>query len=123
MTRVSKDAEAVNFTVLRNMALAALEGVYPLSETKPGDETLLDTLAPASQVLMVAVEKGAGFKDGIDMMITAAKKGWRSTEAMAAKAGRAARIGERSKGILDAGATSCFLILKSIGTTIKEELI
>jgi dihydroxyacetone kinase len=37
-----------------------------------------------------------------------------------AKLGRAARLGERSRGILDAGATSCALILNTISRTFSE---
>jgi dihydroxyacetone kinase len=37
-----------------------------------------------------------------------------------ARVGRAARLGERSRGVLDAGATSCCLILASMATSLKK---
>ena len=37
-----------------------------------------------------------------------------------AKLGRASRLGERSRGILDAGAASCSLILKSFSDTLQS---
>lgn len=45
-----------------------------------------------------------------------------NTRNMVAKIGRAARLGERSKGFLDAGATSCNIILQTIVISIKEIL-
>ncbi|TIT18952.1 MAG: DAK2 domain-containing protein, partial [Mesorhizobium sp.] len=36
--------------------------------------------------------------------------------------GRASRLGERSLGVLDAGATSCALILKALALGAKEKL-
>jgi dihydroxyacetone kinase len=39
---------------------------------------------------------------------------------MVAKLGRASRLGERSRGVLDAGATSCCLILVTIADEAKQ---
>jgi dihydroxyacetone kinase-like protein len=36
-----------------------------------------------------------------------------------AKIGRSARLGERSRGVLDAGATSAALILQTFATTLS----
>ena len=55
-------------------------------------------------------------------MKDAAYKGWQSTEDMVAKIGRASRLGERSRGVLDAGATSCYLIIESMADTIQKML-
>ena len=52
-------------------------------------------------------------------MKAAAKAGWQATEGMVAKIGRASRHGEKSRGILDAGATSAYLMLTSIGNSIQ----
>ena len=41
------------------------------------------------------------------MMKECAEEGKESTKSMVAKYGRASRLGERSRGVLDAGATSC----------------
>jgi len=51
-------------------------------------------------------------------MARAAEQGRETTKNLVAKLGRASRLGERSKGVLDAGATSCYLILKSMADTI-----
>jgi phosphoenolpyruvate---glycerone phosphotransferase subunit DhaL len=120
MARVSKDTEKIDLTELMAMISAARDGICSLGEAKLGDKTLVDTLEPAAAALALAVAQNSGFVEGIETMITAAEKGWKSTEDMVAKIGRAARLGERSRGTLDAGATSCFLILQAIGLTMKE---
>ena len=48
-------------------------------------------------------------------MNDAAERGWQSTKDLVAKIGRASRLGERSRGVLDAGATSCYFIVTGIG--------
>ena len=42
----------------------------------------------------------------------------KSTKDMVAKVGRASRLGERSRGVLDAGAVSCWLSPDNFNTII-----
>ena len=51
-----------------------------------------------------------------------AERGKESTKDMVAMYGRAARLGERSKGVLDAGATSCCIIMKAMSDGMKKVL-
>ncbi len=120
MARASKDAEIIDSAVLEAMIRGAHEGIQNLGDAKVGDKTLVDTLDPAVAALRSAREAGAGFHESIDAMIGAAEEGWKSTKDLVAKIGRASRLGERSRGTVDAGATSCYLMLKSIGETMKE---
>ena len=41
---------------------------------------------------------------------------------MIARVGRASRLGERSLGVLDAGATSCAIILKELSDGARSRL-
>ena len=41
---------------------------------------------------------------------------------MVARIGRASRLGERSRGVLDAGATSCYLILDTMARSMIKML-
>ena len=41
---------------------------------------------------------------------------------MIARVGRPSRLGERSRGVLDAGATSCWLLLGAFATSIAALL-
>ena len=55
-------------------------------------------------------------------MKEAARTGRDSTKDMVAKFGRSSRLGERSRGVLDAGATSCCVILEAMADGIIEKL-
>jgi phosphoenolpyruvate---glycerone phosphotransferase subunit DhaL len=45
-----------------------------------------------------------------------------STVDMVAKIGRSSRLGERSRGVMDAGSASCYLILDTMAKAIKDLL-
>ena len=69
------------------------------------------------------MEQGGDFSLCLKAMSAAAETGWKETENMVAKIGRASRLGERSRGVLDAGATSCYLLLKSLAETLSEMMM
>ena len=81
-------------------------------------EQLLDTLIPGTEAFTFALDQGKDFKEALVALQTAAKEGWQSTEGMIAKIGRASRLGEHSHGVLDAGASSCWLLLNSMADSI-----
>ena len=120
MARASRDEETVTAQTLAAMLEAASEAVRELGEAKPGDKTIVDTLDPATRAVRETADNGAELHAAVDAMVAAAERGWKSTEDMVAKIGRSARLGERSRGTLDAGATSCYLLLKSMGETMIE---
>lgn len=105
---------------------AALEGmlisIQSISPAKPGDKTLLDTLVPAVNSYKRAASEGQDFVGALNEMKSAALTGRDSTKDMIAQLGRASRLGERSRGVLDAGATSCFLLLETLADTSIELL-
>lgn len=119
MARVAKTKEQIDAVVFEEMLQQGLEGLQSIGNAKVGDKTLLDTLVPALDALKEANQVKKQFKEALNAMVVAAKNGMDSTVEMVAKVGRASRLGERSRGVLDAGATSCYLILK----TMAEEMI
>jgi len=102
-----------------NAMLAAVQSISP---AQPGDKTLVDTLHPAVIAFKKAVDDEKSFDEALVEMKIAAIAGRDSTKEMIAKIGRSSRLGERSRGVLDAGATSCCLILETIADSIKEIL-
>ena len=120
MAKASKDRERVDARVFADMLDSAYEAIRALGEAKPGDKTLVDTLDPATSAMREAVEAGKSLDQSLDAMLAAAERGWQSTEDMVAKIGRSSRLGERSRGVVDAGATSCYLMLKTMAETAKE---
>ena len=102
------------------MLEAALEGVKKRGQAEIGDKTLVDTLEPATKEFSESIEKGLSFKEALDNMIKAAKEGMESTKELVAKKGRSSRLGERSKGTIDAGSASCYIILKTLAESIEK---
>lgn len=120
MARASKGAGRVDVGVLDAMLDGALQGVLAIGEARPGDKTMLDTLEPAREAVRRAREEGRDLAFAVDAMVKAAYDGWQSTKDLIARVGRASRLGERSRGALDAGATSCYLILEALGEAVKD---
>ena len=114
----SEGREAIAAEDFAQMLSAAVEGVMEIGSAQVGDKTLLDTLVPAKDAFADSLAAGHGFDECLSAMKEAASAGWRSTENMVAKIGRASRLGERSRGVLDAGATSCYLLLTALADSI-----
>lgn len=120
MSKATDGKEDIDSQVFAEMLNNAVKGIQGLGDAKVGDKTLVDTLIPAADTFMA--EKEFGFSAALDKMMEAAEIGKDSTIDLVAKIGRASRLGERSRGVLDAGATSCFLLLEAMGKTMKELL-
>ena len=99
-----------------------VKAVQDVGNAQVGDKTLIDTLIPARSAYNAALEAGKSFSVALDEMVAAAKHGQESTRALQARIGRASRLGERSIGVLDAGATSCYFILESMAHSVKQKL-
>ncbi len=115
----SLDGEAtLDARTFGKMIRAGQDGVLDIGGAKPGDKTLIDTLVPAVEAFDAALAAGKTFAACLDDMTEAARKGRDSTVGMIAKVGRASRLGERSRGALDAGSTSCCVILETMAKSI-----
>jgi len=107
--------------VLFGEALAsAVASVQTMGNAQVGDKTLIDTLVPALTAYREAVASGRNLRQSLAAMTAAAEAGKDSTKNLQARIGRSARLGPRSIGVLDAGATSCFLILQSMATSLSR---
>ena len=122
MSEVAENAEAVDLSTFGDMLEAGLEGLYGIVDARPGDKTLVDTLYPACQAIKAAAAEGKDFAAALDEMKAAAEAGKDSTVDLVAKFGRASRLGERSRGVLDAGATSCCIILQALADGLKDAI-
>ncbi len=105
------------------MLVAGLAAVLDVGEAKVGDKTLLDSLVPAEAAYRGARGAGGSFAEALAAMADAAETGAESTRDMIARVGRASRLGERSRGNVDAGATSCALILRALANAITSQLV
>ncbi len=120
MAEAGEELEEIGTRELADMLAAGLSGLCEIVEAQVGDKTLVDTLSPAVETLKQAAEEGKDFKEALEEMKQAARTGRDSTKDMVAKFGRSSRLGERSRGVLDAGATSCCIILEAMADGICE---
>lgn len=112
----------ITLSLFAEMLEAGLKGLYDIVDARPGDKTLVDTLYPAIQAIRAAEEAKEDFAAALEKMMIAAEKGKESTKDMVAKFGRSSRLGERSRGVLDAGATSSCIILQAMANEMKSLL-
>lgn len=120
MGRTIRDRAAIDADGFLTMLQAGLSAVTATGAAKVGDKTLIDCLDPAIAAFDAA--RPDGFAAALRAMARAAQQGRDSTVDMVAKLGRAARLGERSRGVPDAGATSCCLILTTLADSVERRL-
>ena len=107
--------------VLR-MLTDGLDGIMQRGGAEVGDKTLVDTLSAAKKGYEQAISAGKDMGEALDVLKSSAKEGMEKTKDLVAKKGRSSRLGERSRGTIDAGAASCYLILKAIVESFKRSL-
>ncbi|MCU0483210.1 MAG: dihydroxyacetone kinase subunit DhaL [Chloroflexi bacterium] len=99
---------------LATLAAALEAGCHALARRgrcAVGDKTILDALDPAVAALSAAAAAGLDLRLGLRRAAHAARDGMRATTPLVARRGLALRLGERSRGHQDPGATSCYLLI------------
>jgi len=105
---VSSDDDALTNT--RKSFQAAFDGISARGKAALGERTLLDALHPAIEALNSAKD----LKSGLSHAAIAARSGATATANMMPKHGRAGWIGERAKGIEDAGANVVAVVFEAL---------
>ncbi|WAS83026.1 MULTISPECIES: dihydroxyacetone kinase subunit DhaL [unclassified Corallococcus] len=93
----------------------AVEAVSELGGAKPGDRTMVDALHPAATTFVRAVREGRELGDAWAEATHAAEQGAEATASMSPRLGRASYLGERAKGVPDAGAVAVVIWMKALG--------
>ncbi len=104
---------------LANVFQAGLSGLVERGKAKVGDKTIVDALTPAVAAFSQATQDGANMNEALWQAVFAAEQGMKDTIPLLAKKGRASYLGERSIGHQDPGATSLYLVLKTLYETIS----
>lgn len=100
---------------LQDMVAAYEAGLALMMEkakSKPGEKTILDSLAPAAQALKLHASEGT--RVALSVAALAAAEGSEATRGMKSVHGRAAYYGDKSIGILDGGSVVGKLIFESL---------
>ncbi len=112
--------QAADTSSLAEAMEAGLQGVVALGKAQLEDKTMVDALTPAVEALKKASGNGAALAAALESAVAAAQAGMEATTPLVARKGRASYLGERSAGHQDPGATSTYLILSTLLTSLKE---
>ena len=96
---------------------AAVAGVIARGKAELEDKTMVDALVPGRNAFGAALQDGASFAEALRRSADAAEGGMKATIPLVARKGRASYLGERSAGHQDPGATSSWLLLKTVADT------
>jgi len=107
-------AERLDTNRVADALEAGVRGLARRGRCAVGDKTILDALEPAARAFRAAVNDGAAEDGALVRAAWAARAGMRSTTPLVARRGLALRLGERSRGHQDPGATSCFLLVRAM---------
>ena len=100
------------------MLEAFLGGIVARGKAQINEKTMVDALTPAVNAAKQALNEGATLKEITTRATQAAEEGMKATIPMLATKGRASYLGERSIGHQDPGATSSWLILRSLSEVV-----
>ena len=99
---------------------SALANVRTVSRAQVGDKTIMDAMIPAVEAMSAFKSSALGstLAEVMRAGAEAAKNGADSTKDLVARFGRAKNLGERSRGHLDAGASSLAMIFQAFAETL-----
>ena len=115
--RAGKEARGkseVDLPDLARMVEAALAGIKERGKAEIGDKTVLETLVPLSHELSAAAAEGMPLDAALQRSLVAAEEGMKSTIPLRSKIGRSSWLADRTVGQQDPGATSFYLMWKSL---------
>jgi dihydroxyacetone kinase-like protein len=119
--RTSSAGQSLTVAQLVACGQAAESAISALGHAKPGDKTILDALHPAVRALEQAQSSKTDIGAALEAAAAAARAGAASSADLVATVGRASRLGERSRGLADPGASSLALIIEALVATYVRE--
>ena len=113
------DAGEVEDQRLAAALRAGYDGVVARGRAQLEDKTMIDAWHPALEALDAALAAGRELGPALDEATAAAEEGMKATIPMIARKGRASYLGERSRDHQDPGATSTYLLLKTLADVVN----
>ena len=115
---IVKDKMTIHFNDLQNMLEASIEAIKKRGKAQRGQKTILDTLIPTLEYLnnQSTDNEAEIVKKSIHVAYQSAEK----TKDLEPQIGRSRWFKERSIGVIDPGAYTGYLIIKTVGDYILE---
>lgn len=119
--KVIKGKSVMSDSDLAKYWIAFGNGVKERGQAEVGDKTMIDTLDPFVKTLEGKYAETEDFLNSFKEAVVAAEAGMKSTSELVSKKGRSSRLGERSVGEQDPGATSAYLILVTFLNFVESQ--
>ena len=100
---------------------AGVQAIMQRGKANLGEKTMLDVLIPVSTTFTLSALEGKSLAEICVALKLAADTGLESTRDLIATKGRAAGLGERAIGHLDAGAKSCQVMVHAVCDLILKK--
>jgi dihydroxyacetone kinase phosphoprotein-dependent L subunit len=110
----------LNLPLLAKIFEGSVTSIKERGKAKLGDKTMIDALEPAVLGLKQSVVENQSLLEGLKIAEERAEQGVEKTKEYIAKFGRAKSLGERAVGHQDAGATTVYIIFKSMREWIEN---
>ena len=110
----------LNLPLLAKIFEGSVTSIKERGKAKLGDKTMIDALEPAVLGLKQSVVENQSLLEGLKIAEERAGQGVEKTKEYIAKFGRAKSLGERAVGHQDAGATTVYIIFKSMREWIEN---
>jgi len=106
--------EPVTPLIFAGMVGNGVEAMCLRGKASVGEKTMLDVLIPTAECLSELAQEGAPLEVALEKVRQTAHTGMLATRDMVATKGRAAFLGERSRGVIDPGARSSQVMIAAI---------
>lgn len=109
-----KGKENITDEIIVETLKSMIDGIQKRGKAIQGEKTMLDTIIPVYEFLNGAINSGKTLEEIKNDVLAIARNAMESTKDIIATKGRAAYLGERSKGHVDPGAMSSYIMIKVI---------
>lgn len=108
---------------LADVLAAAADAVRLRGEVELGQRTVLDAMSAGAEAARQSAEAQADVVAALEAAALGAARGAEATAGMKPMVGRAAWVGDRARGIPDAGAVAWALILRSVAASVARHQV
>ena len=115
--------EYLDLNSLAAILESSLKAIKERGKAQVGDKTMVDALQPAVESLNESVKLSIPLLNALELAEQSAQNGVENTKKYIARFGRAKSLLERAIGYQDAGATSVWIIIRSMCEWVKQNKI
>lgn len=117
----ASNAHEISAAVLLELLKAGVDGIVQRGRPILGDKTMFDVWSPALETMEESLSNNKTLTETLAATVARAEEAMKATIPLQARKGRASYLGERSIGHQDPGATSTYLMLKSLAEVVAAK--